>query len=250
MVGLTSIGWYGSSDSISAGRSASLGYTRKRLVSCTWGILCSRLIYGSLYLGMAISTFIFWPLPLLHGRKPYVLAALALIIPLQFPQAIVVMGFRSPNAGLFRAGLLVSRLLVGFILGFANVNYFTTLLDLFGASLQSHYPHDEIVNENDCRRDGGGLGVWLGFWSWCSIGSIAIGFASGAGIIQSLNPQWGFYIAVILTLMSLVLNIMTPETRRSHSRRTTKRFLDSNNKVRKLVGRGEVKLHISTKPPN
>jgi hypothetical protein len=199
---------------------------------------------------MAISTFIFWPLPLLHGRKPYVLAATALVIPLQFPQAIVVMGFRSPSASLFRSGLLISRMLIGFILGFANINYFTTLLDLFGASLQSHYPHDEIVNETDPRRDGGGIGTWLGFWAWCSIGSIAVGFAAGASIIDGLNPQWGFYIAVVLMLVNLLINILTPETRRSASRRTTKRFLDSNEKVRKLIGRGEVKLHISTKPPN
>jgi MFS family permease len=198
---------------------------------------------------LAISTFIFWPLPLLHGRKPYILAGTALIIPLQFPQAIIVMGFRSPNAALYRSGLLLSRLLIGFFLGFVNINFFTTLLDLFGASLQSHFPHHEIVVNNDPRRDGGGLGVWLGFWTWCYIGSIAVGFAAGAGIINNLNPEWGFYIAVILLLVNLMINIITPETRRSPSRRTTKRFLDSNERIRKLVGRGEVKLHISSQPP-
>jgi len=159
------------------------------------------------------------------------------------------MGFRSPNAALYRSGLLLSRLLIGFFLGFVNINFFTTLLDLFGASLQSHFPHHEIVVNNDPRRDGGGLGVWLGFWTWCYIGSIAVGFAAGAGIINNLNPEWGFYIAVILLLVNLMINIITPETRRSPSRRTTKRFLDSNERIRKLVGRGEVKLHISSQPP-
>ena len=40
--------------------------------------------FGTLifYLGLAIPTFFFWPLPLLHGRRPYILASLALAIPL------------------------------------------------------------------------------------------------------------------------------------------------------------------------
>ena len=34
------------------------------------------------YLGLAIPTFFFWPLPLLHGRKPYILSSLVLAMPL------------------------------------------------------------------------------------------------------------------------------------------------------------------------
>ena len=106
-----------------------------------------------LYAGLAFSTFFAWTLPLLHGRKPYVLAALAIALPLQFPQAIVVSGFRNKDAK-YRVGLLLSRGLSGVVLGFANVNYITVLLDLFGASLQSKNPHQEFVVANDVRRHG------------------------------------------------------------------------------------------------
>jgi MFS family permease len=165
-------------------------------------------------LGLAISTCIVWPLPLLHGRKPYILAALALAMPLQFPQAMIVSGKRSPTKSSFRAGLLCARAATGIVLGFANVNYFTVLLDLFGASLQSKNPHQEYVVPNDVRRHGGGMGLWLGIWSWCWIASLAVGFQIGAAIIEKLSPDWGFYIVIIILAAALVLNIAAPETRR------------------------------------
>jgi hypothetical protein len=124
------------------------------------------------------------------------------------------------------------------------------LLDLFGASLQSKFPHQEVVIADDIRRDGGGMGIWLGIWSWCSIGSIAIGFVSGAGTINNLNPQWGFWITVVFLMVLLFVNVITPETRRSAYRRSFRKYLDGDEKVRKVVGRGEIKLHISTSPPS
>jgi len=42
------------------------------------------------YLGLAIPSLFLWPLPVLHGRKPYILASLILAMPLLFPQAISV----------------------------------------------------------------------------------------------------------------------------------------------------------------
>jgi hypothetical protein len=54
------------------------------------------------YLGLAISTFFFWPLPLLHGRKPYILSSLVLAMPLLFPQAISVSEMRSPYVSTWR----------------------------------------------------------------------------------------------------------------------------------------------------
>jgi hypothetical protein len=199
----------------------------------------------SLYLGLAVTSFLFWPLPLLHGRKPYTLAALALALPLQFPQAVIVSSYRSPTVFAFEFGLLTCRFLTGLLLGFANINFFTTLLDLFGASLQSRNPHQEIVITNDVRRDGGGLGLWLGIWTWCFIGSISIGFGCGAGIIFALNPAWGFYITVILIAFVLVLNVLTPETRRSRHRMAFMEYIDEDEKVRRKLTKGEIKLHIS-----
>lgn len=54
------------------------------------------------YLGLAISSFFFWPLPLLHGRKPYILSSLVLAMPLLFPQAIAVSDMRSPYVSTWR----------------------------------------------------------------------------------------------------------------------------------------------------
>ena len=203
-----------------------------------------------LYFGLAISTFIVWPLPLLHGRKPYLLAALALALPLQFPQAIVVSAKRSPNDKRFRTGLLCARAVTGLVLGFANVNYITVLLDLFGASLQSKNPHQEFVVPNDVRRHGGGMGMWLGIWAWCWIASLAVGFMVGAAIIEKLSPDWGFYIVVIILAAALMLNILAPETRRAAYRKSVTEVYDRDqNYITRRVSRGECKLHISTEGP-
>jgi MFS family permease len=208
------------------------------------------LTIGRLYFGLALSTFVVWPLPLLHGRKPYLLAALALALPLQFPQAIVVSGKRSPNDARFRTGLLCARTATGLVLGFANVNYITVLLDLFGASLQSKNPHQEYVVPNDVRRHGGGMGIWLGIWSWCWIASLAVGFQVGAAIIEKLSPDWGFYVVVIILAFALVLNIMAPETRRAAYRKSVTEVYDRDeNYITRRVSRGECKLHISTEGP-
>ncbi|KAF3037998.1 hypothetical protein E8E12_008435 [Didymella heteroderae] len=203
-----------------------------------------------LYLGLAISTCIFWPLPLLHGRKPYILAALTLAMPLQFPQAMILSAKRSPTRPDFRAGLLVARVATGLVLGLANVNYITVLLDLFGASLQSKNPHQEYVVPNDVRRHGGGMGLWLGTWSWCWIASLAVGFMVGAVIIENLSPDWGFYIVITILCAALVLNIIAPETRRAAYRKSVTEVYDRDqNYITRRVARGECKLHISTEGP-
>lgn len=208
------------------------------------------LTVSRLYIGLAISTCIVWPLPLLHGRKPYTLAALTLAMPLQFPQAMILSAKRSPTRSDFRAGLLVARAATGLVLGFANVNHITVLLDLFGASLQSKNPHQEYVVPNDVRRHGGGVGLWLGIWSWCWIASLAVGFMVGAVIIENLAPDWGFYIVIIILCAALVLNIIAPETRRAAYRKSVTEVYDRDeNYITRRLGRGECKLHISTEGP-
>jgi hypothetical protein len=202
-----------------------------------------------LFAGLAVSTFFAWTLPLLHGRKPYILSALAVALPLQFPQAIVVSGYADKDPAL-RVGLLLSRGASGLVLGFANVNYITVLLDLFGASLQSKNPHQEFVVANDLRRHGGGMGIWLGIWSWCWIGSLAVGFQIGAAIIESLQPQWGFYVVILILLLALILNIIASETRRAQFRQSVTDVYDKDeNYITRRISRGEVKLHISTEGP-
>ena len=200
------------------------------------------------FLGLAITTALFYPLPLLHGRKPYTLAALAVLLPLQFPQALAINSQRDPNERIYRIGLLLPRIIAGMVMGFANINLITTLMDLFGASLQSGNPHQETVNVNDVRRHGGGMGVWLGIWTWCAIGSIGIGFLVGAGIISGLDVSWGFWITIIINAAVLVLNILSPEVRRSAYRRSMAE-VRSGGEVSRRVARGEIKMHLKATGP-
>ncbi|KAL9589613.1 MAG: hypothetical protein Q9203_001591 [Teloschistes exilis] len=201
-----------------------------------------------LFIGLAITTAIFWPLPLLYGRKPFTLAALAILMPLQFPQAVTVSGYRTPYTPTYRVGLLLSRAVAGLVMGFANINFIATLLDLFGASLQSVNPHQEVVNVNDVRRHGGGMGIWLGIWTWCFIGSIGVGFFIGAVIISGLDVDWGFWITIILTAFVLVLNVLVPEVRRSPYRRSVAE-VRTPTELSRRVARGEVKMHLYSTGP-
>lgn len=201
-----------------------------------------------LFSGLAITTALFWPLPLLHGRKPYLLAAFALLLPLQFPQALAVGSQQKEHIAIYRVGLLVSRAISGLVMGFASLNFKNTLLDLFGASLQSANPHQETVNKNDVRRHGGGMGVWLGIWTWCSIGSIGTGFLIGAVIISGLSVAWGFWIIIILCAFVLILNVFSPETRRSAYRRSMAEVRNGRD-VSRRVARGEIKMHIDSTGP-
>ena len=200
------------------------------------------------FIGLAITTAFFWPLPLLHGRKPYTIAALAVLLPLQFPQAMAVGTSRSPDVATYRVGLLLSRAIAGLIMGFANINFKTTLLDLFGASLQSAHPHQEMVSNNDVRRHGGGMGVWLGIWTWCSIGSIGVGFLIGAVIIGDLDVAWGFWLTIIMIAFALILNVLVPEVRRSPYRRSMAE-VQKDGEVSRRIARGEIKMHIDATGP-
>ena len=171
------------------------------------------------------------------------------MLPLQFPQALAVSSYRDPDSPLYRVGLLFPRVLTGIAMGFVNINLLPTLLDLFGSSLMSESLHQEIVVADDVRRQGGGMGLWLGIWTWCYVGSLSIGFCIGAGIIAHMDPSWGFYIVIILLAFFMLVNVIAPETRRSPYRRSITHFLDDDEKVKRRVARGEVKLHISNTGP-
>ncbi|KAF1347733.1 hypothetical protein BDV97DRAFT_370631 [Delphinella strobiligena] len=215
-----------------------------------------RVILGNvlLYLGMGLATMFSWTLPLLHGRKPYTLGAFAVALPLNFPQAIVVGGYKSPETRYF-VGLLLPRAFMGLALGFANVNFLTTLLDMFGASLMTSNPHQEIVVMDDIRRQGGGMGLWLGVWAWCFVGSLSIGFLIGAEITAHLDAAWGFYIVIILIASFMLVNVVAPEPRRrsdsqeSRSRRSQAAHLSGWAKV--LVGRSScwTQAHVAHDAP-
>lgn len=202
-----------------------------------------------LYIGLALTTFFLWPLPLLHGRRPYIIAGLAIAMPLNFPQATIVVSFRSPSTGNY-VGLMIARFFLGLFLGLVNINSFTILLDLFGASLMSKRPHQEYVVKEDVRREGGGMGLWLGIWTWTFIASIAIGFLAGAGMIENGVPEWGFYLTIIVLACVLILNVIAPETRRSSYRRHIVLGREGTlERAKRKIARGEVRLHISSRGP-
>ena len=200
------------------------------------------------FLGLAIPTALLYPLPLLHGRKPYTLTALTILLPLQFPPAMIVSQQRSPDVPLYRTGLLLSRGLAGLAMGFANINFIGTLLDLFGASLMSSIPHQEAVIEHDPRRHGGGMGVWLGIWTWCFIASVGLGFFIGAVIISGLNVAWGFWFMIVLTAAVLILNVITPEVRRSAYRNSMAEVRQDDG-VSRRIARGEIMMHLYATGP-
>lgn len=202
-----------------------------------------------LFAGLGLSTLLFWPLPLLHGRRPYVLIAFGAMLPLQIPQAMVV---QHPHGShmLYRTGLLLPRALTGFALGFANINFLPTLWDLWGASLMSDRPHQETVAYDDVRRQGTGVGAWLGMWTFCFSSSLSVGFFTGACVISKLNPSWGFWITIMLLTFFMLVNTIAPETRKSEHRRTISQFFEDETKhLKRRVARGEVKLHISNDGP-
>lgn len=200
------------------------------------------------FLALALPSFFLWPLPLLHGRKPYIMSSLIIAMPLLFPQAIAVSDQRLTNTAFWRTILLVCRTLMGGSLGFASMNFHSVLTDLFGASLMCRHPHQEVVDQFDARRHGGGMGIWLGIWTWCWIGSLGVGFLIGAAIIDKHPPAWGFYVSIIMIAVVLILNVICPEVRRSAFRRSIAEVRTGGNISRRLA-RGEVMMHrVKTGP--
>ena len=201
-----------------------------------------------LYCAMAVPTFFLWPLPLLHGRKVYTVAGLAVAMASQIPQAVAVSNYRSPDVASYRQVLFIFRALSGFAFGFVIINIQGALLDCFGASLQSHSPHGEGLDPYDVRRHGGGIGLWLGVWSFASLASISLGFMIGAFIINNANVMWGFWTCFVLILTMLLLNIIAPEVRRSAYRRTLTEMRGKDGDFSRVT-RGEVKMHLEQTGP-
>lgn len=202
-----------------------------------------------MYLGMTVSGFVCWPLPLLHGRKPYVLVAQLLALVLQIPQGLAVNGWRDPSQPAYKCLLLVSRAVSGIALGLADMNIKATLLDCFGASLRSRDAELDKLNVYDVRHHGGGMGMWLGFVSWSMVGPISVGFMIGASIVSSeFSVAWGFWISTCIILIVLLINIIMPEVRRSAFRRTVSELTGDAGAFSRVT-RGEVKMHLTQTGP-
>lgn len=200
-----------------------------------------------MYIGLAISSFVSWPLPLLHGRKPYTIAAVLTALVLQVPQGLAVAGYRDPDVPAWKCLLLTSRAISGLALGLSDMNLKAMLLDCFGASLKSH--GDDPLDIYDVRRHGGGIGLWLGFVTWSAVGPISIGFMVGASIIDhGASVSWGSWASLCILFVVLLLNIIVPEVRRSAFRRTIAEMTGEAGGFSRVT-RGEIKMHLTSTGP-
>jgi hypothetical protein len=183
------------------------------------------------FVGLTIPTFFFWPLPLLHGRKPYYLLAISLLLPLQLPQALALPPYTKDPTGLdqsmnsYVVCLIAFRTVSGLIYGFAFMNAFATLLDLFGPDTGACC-RGGVVYNNRVPQEGldqfnsipGGeygvrLGIWVGIFAWLLVASPGVGFIFGKITIARTTPAWGFWIIAILGAVLLVMVIVAPEVR-------------------------------------
>ena len=92
------------------------------------------------------------------------------------------------------------------------------------------------------------MGFWLAAWSWCLIGSIALGFVFGAFTIDHASVDWGFWTALFLLMFVLLLNLITPEVRRAAFRRTMAEYVGLDGPFSR-VSRGEIKMHLDETGP-
>ena len=188
------------------------------------------------FLGMAIPVLFLWPLPLLHGRKPYVSGGLILTLVLLFPQTIAIRSGRYLSDDThWRYTFLVTRAFMGVSLGLVQMNSFVTLTDLYGASL--------LGRPEDPRSRGGGIGVWLGLWTSSCIGMLIFGFAIGTVIAGSQPLDWSLYISILVVAVALLVNVLCPDCRGALYRRR------SQGNDSDLLPVGEIMIHRVNKSP-
>lgn len=183
------------------------------------------------FLGLVMPVMFLWPLPLLHGRKPYLLLSVSLILPLQIPQALSLPPYIAQSTAWndptrqYVVCLLFFRSLSGLVLGFAFMNCFATLLDLFGpdtgACCRGGVVFNNIVpmeGQNQYQRVEGGeagvrAGAWIGLFTWMFVGSAGFGYFFGKVVVARTTLAWGFWIVAILTGVLIVLVVTVPEVR-------------------------------------
>ncbi|RPA94297.1 hypothetical protein L873DRAFT_1814648 [Choiromyces venosus 120613-1] len=219
----------------------------------------------SFLVGVALSGLVFWPLPLLHGKKPYLLVSLAFVIPLQLPQALslpphTTLGKRAGESMVpYVICLLVFRSVSGVVMGFTGLTSFATILDMFGPDTGACCRGGIIFN-NCVPTEGvdqfhlvpGGeagarVGVWLGVWAWFFVAFPGIGFFVGGIIAEKLGPAWGFWLATIVDAVLFLAAAAIPEVRPPWQR-----LVGGERRsgwVRRRVERGELALVIFGKPP-
>ena len=74
------------------------------------------------------------------------------------------------------------------------------------------------------------------------MGSLGVGSLIGAAISNAHNSSWGFYVSIILVAVTLLLNVICPEVRRSPFRRSVAE-VENGNRVSQRIARGVVMMH-------
>lgn len=227
------------------------------------------------FLGLAIPTLLFWPLPLLHGRKPYLLLSISLLLPLQLPQALSLPPYTKNPTSWNRsmepyvACLLFFRTVSGVILGFAFMNSMATIIDVFGPDtgaccrggvvynnripLEGHDQYNAIPGGEAGVR----MGIWVGVFTWLLVASPCLGYLFGKITISRTTPAWGFWTVAILAGFLLISIIIAPEVRppwkkirivpvRNASRRSRTTMIAGPETVEK----GEIRMVMFGSPPN
>ncbi|KAA8910269.1 major facilitator superfamily domain-containing protein [Sphaerosporella brunnea] len=226
------------------------------------------------FFGLVIPTLFFWPLPLLHGRKPYLLLSISLLLPLQLPQALSLPPYTTEprrwegSMKPYVICLLFFRSLSGLIIGFAFMNALATIMDLFGPDTGACCRGGVVYNnrvplegQNQYNAVPGGesgvrMGVWIGVFTWLLVGSPALGYLFGSITIARSTPAWGFWTVMILAGFLLALIVVAPEVRPAWKRlqitenpliRRPRSGLTTT--IPETVERGEIKLVMYGRSP-
>lgn len=164
---------------------------------------------ASFLVGVAFSGLLFWPLPLLHGSKPYMLVSLALMAPLQLPQALplpphTTLGQRAGGYVLpFVVCLLVFRSISGTTTGSTGLTSFAMILDMFGPDTGT-CRRGGIVFNNGAPIEGvdqyhlvpggeagAGVGMWLGVWAWFFVAFPGVWLFRRSGDCRKIGSSLG-----------------------------------------------------------
>ncbi|RPB08210.1 hypothetical protein P167DRAFT_466025, partial [Morchella conica CCBAS932] len=204
-------------------------------------------------IGVAIPSLLFWPLSLLHGRKPYLLLSIALTIPLQIPQALSLPPHtvQHPERSMvpFIVLILVFRAISGFVLGFASMNALATIIDLFGPDTVEGQDQFCLVPGGEA---GARTGVWLGVWAWLFFAFGGVGHFAGQLIVSRSALAWGPWAVAAIATVVVFLVWLVPEVRPPwkkqrliSQRRTGWRGKDELQRV----DRGEIKMVVFGSSP-
>lgn len=239
-------------------------------IKASLGITTSLTSMGNVLfiLGVAIPSLLFWPLSLLHGRKPYVLLSIALTIPLQLPQALSLPPHTMPSQERsmvpFVVCILVFRAISGFVLGFATMNVLATLIDLFGPDTGACCRGGVVFNSSapvegqdqfhlvPGGEAGARIGIWLGVWVWVFFAFGGVGYVIGQLIISRSSPAWGFWIVAIVATVLLLLVWLLPEVRppwRKQRLITRRRAGWKGDEEKRHEDRGEIMMVVSGTSP-